>query len=102
MPESLVVTNGSAVVSLEATAVLFDRKKDRAGIGGFYSEVSSDLKNLLPGALSDLRDVWGAVLYLNAEITPWLHLTGDLHVVQNQNGNDDPAVILGLRAVMDF
>lgn len=73
-----------------------------AGVGGIYSGVSSDLKNLLPRELSDLREVWGAELYYNAEITPWLHLTGDVQVVQSQAGNDDPAVILGLRAVMNL
>jgi hypothetical protein len=29
-------------------------------------------------------------------------LTGDLQVVQGANEKDDPAVILGLRTVLDF
>ncbi len=90
------------LASLEATGVLFDREKDRAGVGGFYSGVSSNSKNLLPGELSYLREVWGAELCYNAEITPWLHLTGDVQLVQGENRDDDPAVILGLRAVINF
>ena len=38
----------------------------------------------------------------NAAVTPWFHLTPNLQVVQNQNESDDPGVIVGLRAVIDF
>jgi porin len=88
--------------TLEATGVLFDREKDRAGIGGYYVGMSNDFKNLVPRVISDTQDGWGVELYYNAEITPWFHVTGDLQVVQGENRDDDPAVILGLRAVIDL
>ena len=87
---------------LEATGLLFERKKDRAGIGGFYSELSTDFKNRTPIFGANLQDVGGAEAYYNAEITPWFHLTGDLQVVRSANDADDTAIVLGLRAQLDF
>ena len=49
-----------------------------------------------------VRDTWGAEFYYNAEITPWLHLTGDIQIAQNQNKGDDLAIIPGVRLVVDF
>ena len=92
----------AGMASVEATGLLFDREYDRAGIGAFYSKLSSDFKKTMNGVGIDLRDTWGLELYYNAEITPWFHLTGDVQVVQNQNDDDDPAVILGLRGVVEF
>ncbi len=88
--------------SLEATGLLFNREKDRAGVGGFYNGLGSDFKKTMDGVGIDLRDTWGFELYYNAEITPWFHLTGDVQVVQNENDDDDPGVILGLRGVLEF
>jgi porin len=92
----------TGMATLEATGVLFDREKDRAGIGGFYAGLSNDFKNLVPRAISDVQDGWGVEVYYNAEITPWFHVTGDVQLVQGENRDDDPAVILGLRAVINF
>lgn len=46
--------------------------------------------------------MWGFEAYYNYEVTPWFHLTGDLQVVQGGERDVDSAVILGLRAVLDF
>ena len=88
--------------SIEAWGLLPNREKDRMGIGGFCDQLSTDFKNLTSVLGKDLRNTWGAEVYYNAEITPWFHLTADLQVIQNQNTDDDPGIILGLRAVMDF
>jgi porin len=90
------------MASLEATGLLFDREKDRAGVGGFYSTLSSDFKKDMDRVGVDLRDLWGVELYYNAEITPWFHLTPSMQVIQNSNDSDDPAVIVGLRGVISF
>ena len=50
----------------------------------------------------DLADLWGSELYCNADTTPWFHLTADLQYVQNENADDDPGLILGLRGVLEF
>ena len=88
--------------SIEAWGLLPNREKDRMGIGGFCDQLSTDFKNLASVFGKDLRNTWGAEVYYNAEITPWFHLTADLQVIQNQNTDDDPGIILGLRAVIDF
>ncbi len=88
--------------SVEGWGLLPNREQDRMGVGGFFNQLSSDFKALASAIGVNLRNTWGAELYYNAEITPWFHLTGVLQVVQNQNGSDDPAIILGLRAVIDF
>ena len=72
------------------------------GVGVFYHQLSSDLKDLASDIGGNLTDTWGAEAYYNIEITPWLHLTPNLQVIQNQNGNNDPAVIVGLRSVIEF
>jgi porin len=88
--------------SVEGWGIVPNREKDRMGIGGFYNQLSSDLKDLTSVIGVNLRNTWGAELYYNAEITPWSHLTPNLQVVSNQNESDSTAVILGLRAVIDF
>ncbi len=88
--------------SLEGWGLLPNRENDRMGFGGFYQQLSSDLKDLTSVIGFDFRNLWGIEFYYNAQITPWLHITPNLQVVQNQNDSDDPAVIAGLRAVMEF
>jgi len=88
--------------SLEATGVLFGRERDRAGIGAYYTELSTDFKDLLRIAGVQTQNMWGAEVYYNVEVTPWFHVTGDLQVVQGAQRDADPALVLGLRAVLDF
>ncbi len=95
--------NGFA--SVEATGLLFGREHDRAGVGAFFNNLSSDFKDTVSdlGVLgADLRDMWGTELYYNIEITPWFHLTPSLQVVQNANDDNDLGVMVGVRGVIDF
>lgn len=89
--------------SVEGWGLIPQRENDRIGVGGFYNQISSKVKNLTSTAFGvELRDIWGVELYYNAEVTPWMHVTGDIQLVRNLNENDDTAVILGVRAVIDF
>jgi porin len=88
--------------SVEGWGLIPKREEDRMGAGFFYNEISSDVKNLTSVLGVELRDIWGVELYYNAEITPCMHVTGDVQFVRNLNRDDDTAVILGLRAVVDF
>jgi hypothetical protein len=89
--------------SVEGWGLIPNREKDRMGVGGFFNQLSSDLKQFNSGlGIIDLRDIWGAELYYNAEFTPWMHITGDMQIIRNQNRGDSKAIILGLRAVIDF
>jgi porin len=88
--------------SIEGWGLVPNREKDRMGIGGFYNQLSSDLKNLTSIVGINLRNIWGAEFYYNAEVSPWFHLTPNIQLVSNQNESDSTAVILGLRTVMNF
>jgi len=88
--------------SVEGCGLLPNRANDRMGAGGFYNQLSSDFKDITSTAGIDLENLWGVELYYNAEITPSMHITGDIQFVNNQNQSDSTAVILGLRAVIDF
>jgi porin len=89
--------------SVEGFGLVPERPNDRMGVAGFYNQISSDLKHTLRDLnIADLHDIWGTEIYYNAAITPWMHLTADLQLVDNENRDDSLAVIPGLRAVIDF
>jgi porin len=88
--------------SVEGWGLLANRENDRMGAGGFYNQLSSEFKDLTSTVGIDLENLWGVELYYNAEVTLCMHVTGDIQFVNNQNRSDDTAVILGLRAVIDF
>jgi porin len=87
--------------SIEAIGLNCNREHDRMGISYFYSGVSDDLKNLVNPAVG-LQDLQGGEIYYSAEITPWFHLTADFQVIQPEIDSQDGAVVLGLRAKIDF
>jgi porin len=88
--------------AVEGWGLVPNRANDRMGVGAFYNQLSSDFKDLTSTVGINLENTWGVELYYNAEITPHMHLTPNLQFVSNQNRNDSTAVILGLRAVIDF
>jgi porin len=92
----------ASFASVEATGVLFEREGDRAGFGVFYTELSTDFRDLVSIAGVETQNMWGVEAYYNYEFTPWFHLTGDVQVLQGAEQADDVAVVLGLRAVLDF
>ena len=48
------------------------------------------------------ENFWTFEAFYNIKINTWLHLTPSIQYAQNQNKNDDPAVIPGVRLVTDF
>jgi porin len=88
--------------SIEAMGPLPMRPDDRAGFSGWYTAVNDDVKNLLELIDVNAGDSWGLEFYYNLAINRWLHITGDLQLVQNANKRDDIAVVPGVRFVIDF
>jgi porin len=78
------------------------RPDDRAGFSGWYTAVNEDVKDLLELIDVNAGDSWGLEFYYNLAINRWLHITGDLQLVQNANKRDDIAVVPGVRFVIDF
>ena len=90
-------------VAIQGQGLVCGRASDTMGVGYFYDELSSDFKTLVSAAPAfDLQNVHGGEIYYNFAVTPSFHLTADLQVVDNQNVADDTALIIGLRAKMDF
>jgi porin len=86
-------------VSLQASGLVSGREADTMGIGYFYVGLDSDYKDLVSvGPLPDTQNVQGGEIYYNASITPWMNLTTDFQVVDNQNSADNTAILFGMRA----
>jgi porin len=92
----------NAFASIEAIGPLPMRPDDRAGFSGWYTAVNEDVKDLLELIDVNAGDSWGLEFYYNLAINRWLHITGDLQLVQNANKRDDIAVVPGVRFVIDF
>ncbi len=66
-----------------------------------YKHLREERKEVTVRTASDSH-LHGGEVYYNAEITPWFHLTGDLQVINPGPQALDTAVVLGLRAKIDF
>jgi porin len=90
--------------SLQAFGPFASRPKDRMGIAYHYYHFANDFVDLIndiPG--ENIQDnSWDTELYYNVELTPWLHMSPNFQYSQNANKDDDPAVILGARLVIDL
>jgi len=89
--------------NLQTFGVFESRPNDRMGLAAHYYHMADDFVELgdeFGANLSD--DVWTTELYYNYEINPWLHLSPNVQYGQNDNDDDDPAVIVGARLVIDF
>ena len=88
--------------NLQAFGIFDSRPNDRMGITAHYYHMADDLVDLGQEFGENLSDeVWTTELYYNYEINRWLHLTPNFQYAQNE-ANDDPAVIVGARLVIDF
>jgi porin len=72
------------------------RSGDTLGAAAFYYAVSGDLVDNLRGILRGRE--YGAEIFYNMAVTPWLRVTADLQVVSPALAGHDLAVILGVRA----
>jgi porin len=77
------------------------RSRDSFGIGAFYTVLSDDVKNFAP-LLLPLRDDRGFEFYYNAAVTPWFTISPDLQLTTPARVNVEAAVVLGVRAKIDF
>jgi hypothetical protein len=89
------------LTAVEAYGPMASRPHDRMGVSAWYSWLSDDFTDLV-SPVADLQDTYGLELYYSFAINPWLHVTPDLQLIQNEWDDDDLAVIPGVRMVMDF
>jgi porin len=89
-------------IAWEAFGMMDCRPHDRMGVGYFYSGLNGAFKDLFLLSGNTLDDLHGCELYYNAAITPWFHLTADLQVIDPAQQANDTAIVLALRAKLDF
>lgn len=90
-----------ASIGVGGSSPLPGRDLDTFGVGYYYLGLSSGLRNLAPRLLP-LRDEQGVEVFYNVAVTPWCQITPDLQVVSPARKDAATAVLLGLRAKLDF
>ena len=75
------------------------RDNDTWGIGYYYMELSDDLPPLLKQRTEDPQ---GFEVFYNIEVSPSVHITPDLQIVNPARSNFSTAVIAGVRVKIDF
>jgi porin len=96
-----------------ATGLFDSRPTDRFGIGGYYVVANNHVKDLSgdyvfipdPGdslVIPSLGNYSGFELFYTYNVTPAVHLTGDLQFTDNIAKDIDTAVIPGVRLVIEF
>jgi porin len=93
------------MANIEVFGLMHSRPDDRMGACYWWNGLSDDFKKLVSDrsrGREKLRNPWGFEFYYNYELTPSMHLTADLQLVENQNKGDDFAIIPGARLVVDF
>ena len=76
---------------------LSGREADTFGAGWFYAPVSDQLPGLVFGDHGQ-----GVELFYNVAVTPWLHVTPDLQIIDPSARGVDNALVFAFRASMDL
>lgn len=75
------------------------RDNDSFGVGYYYLSISDKLPRVIERRTQEEQ---GMELYYNIAITPWLHITPDLQVIEPTSGRVDTTVVAGVRMKIDF
>jgi porin len=86
-------------IGVGGRGIIPGRDNDTFGVGYFYTSLSSELPRVVRRRFGDAR---GVEIYYNIEVTPWLHITPDIQIVDPSNKSVDKAVVFGVRAKIDF
>jgi porin len=101
-PDEPQFSQYNAFGHVEFIGLMDSRPHDRMGAGMWWNSLSDNYKDLVSPPLPDLQDLYGFEVYYNYQIIPSVHLTADVQYVQNEWKDDDMAVIVGSRLVIDF
>ncbi len=87
---------------LGGSSPLASRPLDTFGVGYFYAHSSDEIGPLLETSLGPISAGQGVEIFYNSQVTPWLQVTPDFQVLVPARENLDPAIVVGLRAVMNL
>ena len=91
-------------IGIGGKGVIPGRENDTFGFGYYYireSEQFSSFITSLPGGL-EVDPGTGLEFFYNMEFTGWLHVTGDVQVINPSSNRVDTTVIPGLRVKIDL
>lgn len=88
-------------LGVSGTSSVQRRPQDSFGIGYYYLDVTSTVKDISPSTLQ-LKNEQGLELYYNVAVTSWFHVTPDVQVIDPFKRQADTSFVLGLRGKVDF
>ncbi len=86
-------------IGLSGKGMIPGRDNDNFGVGYYYLAISDKLPRIIERRTQDEQ---GLELYYNVAITPWLHITPDLQVIEPVSKNVDTTIVAGVRMKIDF
>ena len=84
------------------TGLFCDRPFDTFGAGYYFAGTSSEIGPIIQAAFGPIGDGQGVELFYNYQVTPWCHVTPDFQVVMPSREQVDTALVVGVRAKIDF
>ncbi len=91
----------SVVLGIGGSSPIPSRRLDTFGIAYYYLGFDDGFKDLVR-IITPVRDERGLELFYNAALTPWCRITADLQVITPILERAQTALVLGLRAKIDF
>ena len=86
-------------VGVGAKGLIPSRENDSFGIGYYYLALSDELPKVIKDRAQDEQ---GVELYYNIAVTPWLHITPDIQIIDPARRSVDTTVVAGVRVKIDL
>ncbi|MBA4030251.1 MAG: carbohydrate porin [Planctomyces sp.] len=91
----------SATLGVGGSSPLRSRPLDTFGVGYYYFQLSSELKNTVDPFIP-LANNQGIEAYYNVGVTKWLNITPNLQVIDPATRANNTAILVGLRTHLVF
>jgi porin len=91
----------SAIVGVGGSSPIPGRNQDTFGIGYYYLGLSDEFKDVAR-AITPVRDEHGLELFYTIAVSPSIHITADLQVITPILEQAETAIVVGVRAKIDF
>ncbi len=86
-------------IGLGGKGLIPGRDNDGFGIGYYFLAISDKLPRIIERRTQGEQ---GVELYYNVAITPWLHITPDIQVIETVRENVETTIVGGVRMKIDF
>jgi porin len=86
-------------VGVGGKGIIPGRENDTFGVGYYYLDHSNEFSRMIENRITDEQ---GVEIFYNIEVTPWLHITPDIQIINPMLERADTAVVAGVRVKIDF